>query len=102
MQFRKSSFGRFYCLFFFFVLRKRLGLKMISCGGHTKSAVWKKVLGVGLLVLTVLTVRCEGGKEPVQDLFSFGYGPTDVSKSLRLHVDSVVGAQTTTQCLTVS
>lgn len=75
---------------------------MIACGGHTEGAVWQKLLGVGLLVLTALAARCEGGKLPLEDPFRLGSRLTDVADSLRLHVDSVVGAHTTEKCLTVS
>lgn len=60
------------------------------------------LLGVGLLVLTVLKVRCEGEKMPLENALRLGYRLTDVAESLRLHVDSVVGAHTTKKCLTVS
>ncbi|XP_026796245.1 uncharacterized protein si:dkey-74k8.3 [Pangasianodon hypophthalmus] len=73
---------------------------MFSCGSHTESLVWQKLLGVGLLVLAALTVRCEGGKMPLEDTFRLGYRLTDVAENLRLHVDSVVGAHTTKKCLT--
>lgn len=75
---------------------------MIACGRHTEGAVWQKLLGVGLLVLTALTVRCEGEKLPLEDPFRLGSRLTDVAQSLRLHVDSVVGVHTTRKCLTVS
>ncbi|KAG7328943.1 hypothetical protein KOW79_007117 [Hemibagrus wyckioides] len=72
---------------------------MISCAGCTESAVRLKLLGVGLIVLTVLTVGCEGGNQPVQDTFRLSYILTDVGESLRLHVDSIIGEHTTTKCL---
>ncbi|XP_053487655.1 transmembrane protein 109 [Ictalurus furcatus] len=74
---------------------------MILRGGRTESAVWKKLLGVGLLVLTTLTVRCEGGKMKLEDTLRTCYRLTDVAESLRLRVDSVVGAHTTEKCLMV-
>ncbi|KAK2838999.1 hypothetical protein Q7C36_013813 [Tachysurus vachellii] len=73
---------------------------MISCAGLTERAVWQKLLGVGLIVLTGLTVRCEGGKLPGQDTDRFCYRLTDVAEILRRHVDSIIGAHTTTKCLT--
>lgn len=85
-----------------FCLYKRLCLKMISCAGHTERAVWLKLLGVGLIVLTGLTVRCEGGKLPGQNTDRLCYRLTDVAEILRRHVDSIIGAHTTTKCLTVS
>ncbi|KAM9470908.1 uncharacterized protein Hap1MRO34_012811 [Clarias gariepinus] len=73
---------------------------MIWCGRQLQSAGCQWLLGVGLLVLMALTVRCEGEKTPGEDPFRIGCRLTDMAKSLRLNVDSVVGAHTTEKCLT--
>lgn len=95
--FRNSSFSCFYCL----VIFAKVTLKMILCGIHTECAVGQKLLCMGLLVLTALTVRCEEEKMPLEDPFRLGGRLTDMAVSLRLHVDSVVGAHITAKCLRV-
>lgn len=98
MLFRKSGFSCFLCL----VIFAKDALKMITCGSRAVRGDWQRLFGVGLLVITVLAVRCEGGKMSLEDPFRLGCRLKDMAESLRLHVDSVVGAHTTEQCLTVS